>query len=270
MEKVSSLQRLDKLLSHAGMAARRDMKRFLKAHDVQVNNQRVTSIGFRVNVTEDLITIDGEKVVEKGFVYYLLNKPIGHISTTEDNWGRDSVVDLIDTKEKIYPIGRLDKDTHGLILLTNDGTLTHKLIHPKFHVQKVYRLKVMEQPTEAQLQALRTGILLRDGITLPAEVTILENNEAKHMDSGSLLRSKLREGTAESGMTEMEMTIREGKNRQIRRMCETVGLTLIDLQRIQFGPIALGDLQPGESRELTPTEIDLLKNSPEKKPEYFK
>jgi 23S rRNA pseudouridine2605 synthase len=248
-------ERLDKFLSNAGFAARRDMKTFLKRHNVMVNDKRITTLGFRVYPDSDVITIDGELVKKKGFVYFALNKPIGHISTTDDNWGRDSVVDLIDTIEKIYPIGRLDKDTHGLLLLTNDGGLTHKLIHPKFHVQKVYRLKVLEYPTEIQMQALKTGVLLRDGITLPAEVTIVENNEEKHMDSGS-----------ESGMTIMEMTIREGKNRQIRRMCETVGLTLIDLQRIQFGPIALGDLQPGEYRELTPEEVDLLQKSPEKKP----
>lgn len=197
-------------------------------------------MGFRVFPGVDTVTVNGEEIVQKGFTYFALNKPMGYISTTSDNWGRESVVDLIDTLEKIFPIGRLDKDTRGLILLTNDGELTHKLIHPKYHVDKTYRLTVAESPTDAQLMALRTGVLLRDGITLPANAEIVDTVD---------------------GNTIIALVIREGKNRQIRRMCETVGLKLLDLQRISFGPISLGTLEEGAYRELTTEEVAALQKS---------
>ena len=240
MSETKKAERLDKFLSHHGFASRRDIKKFLKYNEVAVNKKRVTVLGFRVFPGVDTVTVNGEEIVQKGFTYFALNKPMGYISTTSDNWGRESVVDLIDTLEKIFPIGRLDKDTRGLILLTNDGELTHKLIHPKYHVDKTYRLTVAESPTDAQLMALRTGVLLRDGITLPANAEIVDTVD---------------------GNTIIALVIREGKNRQIRRMCETVGLKLLDLQRISFGPISLGTLEEGAYRELTTEEVAALQKS---------
>ena len=155
-----------------------------------------------------------------------------------DRFGRKNVVSFIETNERIYPVGRLDKDTSGLLLLTNDGELTDHLIHPRYHVDKIYCLRIRGQANDAQLKALRNGVLLEDGITSPAKVSVLKIS-----------------GTA----SELEMIIHEGRNRQIRRMCETVGITLLELQRIKFGPISLGKIKEGEYRILTENEIRLLK-----------
>jgi pseudouridine synthase len=240
------LQRLDKLISHAGYAPRSAVKRFLKTHEVLVNGKRVKESGFRIHMQQDTITIDNEQIDTKAsqYVYYALNKPLGVISTTDDNLGRENVTELIDTDKRIYPIGRLDKDTHGLLLLTNDGTLTHQLIHPKYHVPKVYHLTVAETPSDEQLQAFRTGILLREGVTLPAENKIIKQGKEQ---------------------TVIELTLHEGRYRQIRRMCEHIGIELLDLQRISFGPIILGTLKPGEYRQLSTEEIDALKKVVERK-----
>lgn len=168
----------------------------------------------------------------------MLNKPKGIISTTSDEFDRKNVTSLIPTRERIYPVGRLDKDTTGLILLTNDGDLTNKLIHPRYHIFKIYHLTVEGVVNPAQLKALRTGVLLDDGITAPAQVKIFKQRRS---------------------ITELEITLHEGKNRQIRRMCETVDLHLIDLKRIQFGPIKIDKLGKGQYRELTQNEIEVLK-----------
>lgn len=229
--------RLDKFLSNAGVLSRRGIKQLLKKENVTVNGKRVTESGIRINPDRDIVLINGQKIKKPGFVYFLLNKPKGVISTTSDEFDRDSVVSLIDTPDRIYPIGRLDKDTHGLLILTNNGELTHKLTHPRYHVPKVYRLIIQGKPSDKQLEAFRTGVLLSDGITLPAEVQELgeKNNQITIL-----------------------VTLHEGRNRQIRRMCETVGIELLDLERISFGPIKLGKLSIGEYRELSQHEIESL------------
>src|SRR5579872_7258225 len=137
--------RLDKFLSNAGIISRRGVKRFLKDHMITVDGKRLTESGERISL-DQAILIDGQKVKKTGFVYFILNKPIGIISSTNDEFARDTVVSLIDTNERIYPVGRLDKDSHGLVLLTNDGELTHQLIHPRYHVPKVYRIIVAGHP----------------------------------------------------------------------------------------------------------------------------
>lgn len=237
---MEKYERLDKYLSHAGVGARRDIKPILKQHEVTVNGKRIKSSGTRINPAKDIVCIDGEQLIRKDFVYYLLNKPIDVISTVSDYLGRNTVVDLIDTTERIYPIGRLDRDTRGLLLLTNDGALTHQLIHPKYHVPKVYLLTIEGQATDAQLAAFKKGVLLRDGITLPAEMSVVQIDETTSV---------------------LQVTLHEGRNRQIRRMCKTVGINLLDLQRIAFGPIALGDVKEGEYRELTTEEVEKLKKA---------
>lgn len=235
--------RLDKFLSNAGVTSRRGIKQLLKYQKVTVNGKRVTESGTRIDPSKDKILVNGQKVKKPGYVYFLLNKPMGVISTTADEFERDSVVSLIDTKERIYPIGRLDKDTHGLLILTNNGELTHKLTHPKYHVPKIYRLIVAKKPNDRQLEAFRTGVLLKDGITLPAEVQLLGEKNNK---------------------TTLLVTLHEGRNRQIRRMCEVVGIELLDLERISFGPIKLGNIEIGEYRELNQQEINSLKKAVEK------
>ncbi len=231
-------QRLNKYLANLGICSRRNVEKFLQEHTVTVDGRQVFEPGIRIDPQKNDIRLDGKIIRRPQFVYYLLNKPKNVVSTTADEYGRKNIISLIPTKERIYPIGRLDKDTTGLILLTNDGELTNQLIHPKYHVDKVYRLTIQERADTAQLRALRNGVLLEDGITSPAKVTVV-----KEMQSGSFLK----------------MTIHEGKNRQIRRMCETVGITLLELQRISFGPIDLGKVKIGEYRFLTKNEISTLK-----------
>lgn len=235
---MNSTIRLDKFLANAGIISRRGVKQFLKDNEVVVNGQRLEESGERIERNQ-IVLVNGQEVTKPGFVYFLLNKPIGIISSTNDEFARDTVVSLIDTTERIYPVGRLDKDSHGLVLLTNDGELTHQLIHPRYHVPKRYRIIVAGHPRSSQLQQLRMGVILEDGMTLPADVIIKEQSQEQ---------------------TVLDITLHEGKNRQIRRMCEEVGIDLLDLQRIAFGPLTLGNLKRGEYRPLTKQEIQNLKD----------
>lgn len=234
--------RLDKLLANAGVASRRAIKAFLKENKVTINNKRIMESGTRVSIGQKVL-INGIPLKKPGFVYFILNKPQGIISTTSDELFRDTVTSLIDTNERIYPVGRLDKDTHGLLLLTNDGELTHKLIHPRYHVPKVYKLIIEGRPLPSQIQRFRNGILLDDGPTLAAGVETVKEDKNK---------------------THLLVTLHEGRNRQIRRMCEALGLELLDLERISFGPLSLSKLPLGKYRQLTKKEIEDLKKAVEK------
>lgn len=245
MDKLSAdIIRLDKFLANAGILSRRGIKQFLKHEQVTINGKRVTESGIRIDPQKDTVLINGQKIKKPETLYFLLNKPMGYISTTSDEQGRDNVTQLIDTNERIYPVGRLDKDTHGLLILTNDGELTHQLIHPKYHVPKIYRLLINGKVLERQIKFFQTGVMLDDGITLPAPTKVVSVN---------------------NGKTIVEVTLHEGRNRQIRRMCEAVGLELLDLQRISFGPLKLGNLQLGDYRHLTKEEIHQLRIAVEKK-----
>lgn len=240
MKTKPNQERLDKFLAHVGIASRRSVKLLLKLEEITVNGKRVTDAGEHIDPSIDTIIYNGKKLKKRGYVYYLLHKPKNVVSTTADEFNRRNVVSLIDTTERIYPIGRLDKDTTGLIILTNDGPITQRLTHPKFHVPKKYRLTINGTISPEQLKALREGVLLRDGITSPAEVTVTKNKQPRVI---------------------LEMTIHEGRNRQIRRMCETVGLDLIDLHRFQFGDLTLAGVPEGAYRELTEQEVQLLKKA---------
>lgn len=238
--------RLDKFLSNAGIRSRRGIKQLLKNQIITINGKRITESGIRLDPYTDEVLLNGEKIQQSEAVYFLLNKPMGYISTTADEHGRDNVISLIDTQERIYPVGRLDKDTHGLLLLTNDGELTHQLIHPKYHIPKVYRLLVAGDVDPRQITLFQTGVMLDDGITRPAETKIVSQGKDQ---------------------TILEVTLHEGRNRQIRRMCEAVGLGLLDLQRISFGPLRLDGLKLGTYRNLTKEEIHSLKRAVEKNPQ---
>lgn len=242
MEEQSSdnTVRLNKYLANLGICARRDVKQFLKTKNVTINGERVRESGTRFNPTVDEVLINGNKIKQPKPVYFLLNKPTGIISTTSDEYGRKNVTSLVPKVGKIYPVGRLDKDTTGLILLTNDGELTNLLTHPSFHVDKMYQLTIKGFVSKEQLKALRAGVLLDDGITAPAEVKVIKSDRMQ---------------------TILEMVLHEGRNRQIRRMCETVGAELVALDRIKFGPISKGNLKVGSFRELTHAEIQSLKNA---------
>ena len=230
--------RLDKYLANLGLCSRRNIKSLLKEQNLTVNGKRIRESGYRINLIKDVIRLNDKKIKKPTFVYYLFNKPKNVISTTSDEFYRKNVTSFIPTTERIYPVGRLDKDTTGLILLTNDGELTNLLTHPRYHVDKTYELKITGKIKKEQIKAFEKGIILNDGITTPANVIV-----KKETQSYSLLH----------------VTIHEGKNRQIRRMCESVGINLIELKRITFGPLSLYGLPTGHFRELTGREVEELR-----------
>lgn len=229
-------QRLQKLLSSAGFASRRVVEQLIVAERIAVNGE-IAKLGNRATVEDD-ITVDGEPVrLRAELVSYLLNKPSEVLSSASDDRGRTCVTDLIDEDTRLYPIGRLDYETTGLIILTNDGDLTLRLTHPKFGVDKKYVAELAGDVHEADLDRLRQGIELADGLTAPAKIRVL----ARKADA-----------------TLVEITIHEGRKRQIRRMAEAIGHEVIHLHRSQIGPISDDSLEPGSSRVLTVDEIHAL------------
>lgn len=236
------MERLQKYLAHAGIGSRRSCEELIVQGKVKVNGQVVTALGTKIDPHKDIVQINGKTVQKKERkVYIVLNKPTGYVTTSKDPQGRPTVLDLIKEKEtRIYPVGRLDFETEGLLLLTNDGELAYRLTHPKYKVKKVYHVLVKGVPEEKSLQILRKGVLLDDGMTQPAEVKVLKrgNNTAL-----------------------LELTIHEGKNRQVRRMCEAIKHPVIKLKRIKVGFLTLGSLPKGKYRELSVQEIRQLKKS---------
>jgi 23S rRNA pseudouridine2605 synthase len=227
--------RLAKYLAHAGVASRRAAERLIADGRVSVDGAVATDPARDVGAEHD-VRFDGRPVAAEPHAVYLLNKPAGVVSTAHDPQGRPTVVQLVPSPQRLYPVGRLDADTTGLILLTNDGELAHRLTHPSFEVPRTYRALVRHPPVkEPALRALREGIELEDGLTAPAKVRRL---------------------TADR----LELTIHEGRKRQVRRMCEAVGHPVRALERVAFGPLRLGALEPGEHRRLTPAEVERLRS----------
>jgi 23S rRNA pseudouridine2605 synthase len=228
--------RLAKYLAHAGVASRRAAERIIGDGRVTVDGAVITDPARDVDDSR-AIKVDGRRVqTAVAHHVYLLNKPAGVLSTAKDPQGRPTVVSLVPTGERLYPVGRLDYDTTGLILLTNDGDLAHRLTHPSFEVPRTYRARVANPPVnEPAMRALREGVELEDGVTAPAKVRRLASNH-------------------------LELTIREGRKRQVKRMLEAVGHPVRGLERVQFGPLRLGALQEGEFRELKPAEIEQLRS----------
>jgi 23S rRNA pseudouridine2605 synthase len=228
--------RLAKYLAHAGVASRRASEEIVAAGRVTVEGRTVTDPACEVSGAS-LVCVDGRPLAgPEARVAYMLNKPLGVLSTASDTHGRPTVVELLGHEQaRLYPVGRLDGQTTGLILLTNDGELANRLTHPRFEVPKTYRARLGGGPiTAAALQALRGGVELEDGPTAPARVRRL-------------------------GPQEIEITIREGRNRQVRRMCEHVGHPVLELVRTRFGPLRLEHLAPGEHRRLTDAELGSLR-----------
>jgi 23S rRNA pseudouridine2605 synthase len=229
-------ERLQKVLSRAGFGSRRVCEDLIAEGRVTVNGD-VAVLGRRVDVAVDAIEVDGARItVEEGLVHYLLNKPRGVVSTASDPQGRPTVVDLVPSEPRVHPVGRLDADTEGLLLLTNNGELTHRLTHPSFGIEKEYLAEVAGTPTRAALRRLREGVELEDGITSPAKVALSHPN---------LLR----------------LTIHEGRNRQVRRMCEAIGHPVVRLVRTRIGPLSDRQLAPGAWRELTLGELRALERA---------
>jgi 23S rRNA pseudouridine2605 synthase len=227
--------RLAKHLAHAGIASRRAAEAIIAEGRVTVDGETVTDPARDVTGAE-AIAVDGETLGgPPRRVVYAVHKPAGVVSTAHDTHGRTTIVDLVPGGTRLYPVGRLDADTTGLILLTNDGDLANHLMHPRYEVPRTYRAKVAGAPvSDRAVQALRDGVDLDDGRTSPAQVRRIRADV-------------------------LELTIREGRKRQVRRMCEAVGHRVIALRRISFGPLVLGDLAPGAHRRLTRNEVEALR-----------
>jgi 23S rRNA pseudouridine2605 synthase len=235
--------RLNKLLAERGLAARRKCDLLIEEGRVRVDGQVVTELGTRVDPVTQRITVSGRPLPDAtAFAYYAFHKPLAVVTTLSDPRGRRTVRDFLQpTGPRLFPVGRLDYDTSGLLLLTNDGALAHRLMHPRYHVPKTYRLQLAARPSRVALDKLGRGFEYAPGErSRPAEV-------------GTLRAGK-------SGAT-LELTIREGRHRQIRRMCEALDLELLGLTRLRFGPVALGPLAPGRLRRLTKPEVSALRRA---------
>lgn len=237
-------ERLQKVMAYAGIGSRRACEEMIRQGRVQVNGQIVTELGTRVDPTRDKIVVDDQPLAaDAPPIYLLLHKPPGYLSTTTDPYGRPTVMDLLSVPQRVYPVGRLDQDSEGLLLLTNDGPLTQRLTHPRYQHEREYKVLVLGQPRRQALRALRQGIELEDGKTSPAQVRLIKGEPAP------------------KGMIWLCIILREGRKRQIRRMCAAVGHPVQRLIRLRTGPLHLGDLKPGASRRLTRQEIRSLQTS---------
>jgi 23S rRNA pseudouridine2605 synthase len=234
------LKTLERVLSKAGVGSRTEARKWIGAGRVKVNGKLEGDPNRWVDLERDRVTFDDKPLQKAGHVYLLLHKPAGYLTTYRDPEGRKTIYDLLDREQYLFPVGRLDLDTSGLLILTNDTAFAERLTNPEYHVPKTYVVKASTHLTEAQLDELRRGIELRDGPTRPAIVNRLR-------DPG--------------GKTVFEITITEGRNRQVRRMVEALDAKVISLARTAIGPIALGDLEPGATRELTRDEVSALSSA---------
>lgn len=228
--------RLQKYIAECGVASRRKSEELIRQGRVRVNGETVTQMGQKVSL-EDEVEVDGSPVkMEERKVYIALNKPVGYISTVKDQFGRMTVLDLIgDIRERVFPVGRLDCDTSGLLLLSNDGDFTYRLTHPRHEIKKVYEADLMGVPSKDDIQRFEQGLWIEDYFTSPAKLKILQS-DAK--------------------ASRVEITIHEGKNRQVRKMCDKIGCPVIRLKRISIGEVSLGKLKEGSWRSLGDLEIN--------------
>lgn len=237
------LERLQKFLAEAGVASRRRAEELIAQGKVKVNGKVVTEMGLKIDPEKDEVSYLDRKISKKDteLVYLMLHKPVGYVTTAKEQFGRPAVVDLIKgVNARIFPVGRLDYDTSGLLLLTNDGDLTYKLTHPKHDVEKTYIAKLYGVPDEGALQKFRRGVVIDGRKTKPAKIQILEREK-------------------DGRFCTAEIVIHEGRNRQVRKMCESIKHPVAQLQRVATGELTLGDLPKGKYRHLTEKEIRYLK-----------
>lgn len=229
-------ERLQKYLASCGVASRRMSEEIIKSGRVAVNGQIVTEMGVKIKIGTDKVTVDGKDITpEEEHVYLMINKPEGYVTTAHDPQGRPTVLDLVaEVPQRVFPIGRLDVDTEGLLFLTNDGELAYRLTHPKFAVTKVYHALVTGKPSEDKLDRMRNGLKLEDGMTKPCTVKVIRRYNHKTM---------------------LEITISEGRNRQVRRMCQAIGNPIIELERVKIENIELSQVKRGQYRKLTLEEL---------------
>ena len=235
--------RIQKVLSEQGIVSRRKAEEWIEQGKIKVNG-RPAVLGQKINPNRDVVTIDGERVYfqkSSQKYYIMLHKPRGYVTTMNDELGRKCVAELVeDVPERVYPIGRLDKDSEGMLLFTNDGDFANLIMHPSHHVSKTYRVTVRPDISDAQVVQLSTGVVIDGKKTSPAHVTVLEK---------------------EPGRVVLQVVIYEGRNRQVRKMCEAVGLEVARLKRTAIGPLKMGMLAPGKWRELRPGEIGMIRNA---------
>lgn len=231
-------ERLQKYMAKCGVASRRKSEEIIYQGRVSVNGKVVKNI-IMIDDEIDVVKVDGRKIeLEEKKIYIMLNKPVGVITSVKDQFGRKTVTDIINIKERIYPVGRLDYDTSGLLILTNDGDMAYKLTHPSHEVEKVYAAKIKGIPTIEELDRFKRGLSIEDYVTAPADIKIIKEYENRSL---------------------VYITIHEGRNRQVRKMCDAINHPVLELKRIRMGEIELGDLKQGEWRELYRNEVEYLK-----------
>lgn len=237
MEK--DLVRLQKYIAESGVCSRRKAEELILNNKVAVNGKIINELGYKIQKSVDVVKVDHEVIKpEEAKVYYMLNKPIGYITTSKEQFNRPTVLDLIKTQYRVYPIGRLDYDTSGLLLLTNDGEVANNITHPKFNINKTYLANVKGLISKSEIKRFEDGLKIEDYTTAPAVLNVIETHNSSSI---------------------VEITIHEGRNRQVRKMCHAIGHNIISLKRISIGEIKLDNLKEGKYRELTPKEVEYLK-----------
>ena len=242
--KKNELVRLQKMLADCGVASRRKSEQLIADGQVKVNG-KTAQIGDKVDPYKDKVFVAGKRITaaaKKKYRYIMLHKPRGYITTMDDEMGRKCVAELVaDIDDRIYPVGRLDRESEGMLLMTNDGAFANTVTHPKKHIYKIYRVTVRPGITEEQIIKFETGMEIDGYKTAPAEVRVVKKEE---------------------GSAVLEIVLREGRNRQIRKMCEQLGIEVARLKRVAIGQVKLGMLQPGKWRDLTPEEVKKLTADP--------
>lgn len=236
--------RLQKYMAECGVASRRKAEEYILDGKVQVNGKIVTELGTKINPNKDVVYFNNRKIENEGKnIYILLNKPIGYVTTTKDQFDRETVLDLIkNVKGRVVPVGRLDMYTSGALILTNDGNFTYKITHPSHEINKTYIATIRGIITEEEVNKLKNGVKIDDYTTKPAKVKIMKTD-------------------IEKNISRIEITIHEGKNRQVRKMCEAIGRNVMALHRTKIGDINVKDLKIGEWRYLTPKEVEKLQKN---------
>ena len=234
-------ERLQKFIAKQGICSRRKAEEYITSGRIKVNGNTVIELGTKINSAKDIVEIDGKKIsnITGKKVYILLNKPIGYVTTTKDQFNRDTVLDLVKVKEKVLPVGRLDMYTSGAIILSNDGEFIYKITHPKYEVEKTYNVTLKGQITDEEVEKLKNGVQIEDYITGKAKVKILRIDKEKNLSRVEIIKKKK-------------------KNREVRKMCEAIGRKVLALHRTKIGNISVKDLRLGTWRYLKPNEIKSL------------
>lgn len=233
-------ERLQKYMASCGVASRRKCEKLIEEGRVTVNGTKITELGFKVDSNKDYVEIDGKSIkIEERKIYIALNKPKGYITASSDNRGRKTVIDIFDFKERLFPVGRLDYETSGLLIITNDGEIFNKIMHPKQNINKTYMALVEGIPNEIEISALKKGVDIGGYVTAPSEASIVK---------------------VEGKNSILKITIHEGKKRQVRRMCRAIHHHVLELKRISIGNITLEDLEVGQWRYLDKEEVNYLMN----------